>query len=891
MARRFLEVILVLLLGWSAAHAEGTTTGTWPRVKTAADGTQVTLYQPQVDKWDMYVQLHFRLAAEVREPGAAQAAPAALEMTAQTNTDLSTRTVVVYNIKLLKASFPSADEATAKRLTALLTQMLPAEPIKMPLDQILAYVVPAAPPAPAKPAGTPAPAATPAGKQAAAPAPAGKPAAAVSAPPARTITAPPNPPVILHSETPAVLVLFDGEPAFAPIQGTVLLFAINTNWDVFQEEGKPATYLLNGDAWLQAPKPTGPWAPVDKLPKSFWSLPKEDNWAEVHKNLPGKAISRDKMPRVLVSVKPAELILLDGKPNIKEISKTQLLWVTNTKSDLFQCKTDKKYYYLVSGRWFRAAGLDGPWTFCSADLPADFAKIPKDHPKASVRASVPGTPEAQEAVMLAQIPHKAEVKRSDLTVEIKYSGEPQFKPIENTGVAYAVNTPNDVFRVDNKYYCCYQAVWFMAPSPTGPWAVADTIPASIYTIPPSCPKYNVTYVTIYESTPTTVTTGYTSGYMGAFILGACVVYGSGYYYPPYYYYPPGVHYPVYYPCPYTYGMAAAYNPYTGTYARGAACYGPYGGCGYGAAYNPYTGTYARGAAAYGPYGGAGYAEAYNPYTGAYGQKAAAYGPGGQAAYAARGYNPSTGTGAATYQRSNPYASWGQSAVTQGDDWAHTAHYSDSRGTAAAFETSTGAKGAGVSTQYGSTAVAKDAENNMYAAHDGNVYKTDGDSWQTYEDGSWQTVEDPKTQAQTQAQSTKSQAQTNAQSQSAQAQANAQTRSTEAQANAQSRSSQAQANAQGQSAQTQANAQARSTEAQANAQSRSSQAQAKAGTASASGASSQSKAAWSQSSSQLQQDRAARADSAQRQSSYNSWKSGSGQSSRSSSSGSRSGGRR
>ena len=34
----------------------------------------------------------------------------------------------------------------------------------------------------------------------------------------------------------------------------------------------------------------------------------------------------------------------------------------------------------------------------------------------------------------------------------------------------------------------------------------------------------------------------------------------------------------------------------------------YGGVGYGARYNPGTGTYARGAAAYGPYGARGYAD-------------------------------------------------------------------------------------------------------------------------------------------------------------------------------------------------------------------------------------------------------------------------------------------
>ena len=38
------------------------------------------------------------------------------------------------------------------------------------------------------------------------------------------------------------------------------------------------------------------------------------------------------------------------------------------------------------------------------------------------------------------------------------------------------------------------------------------------------------------------------------------------------------------------GLAARYNPRTGTYARGAAAYGPYGARGYAEAYNPRTGT-------------------------------------------------------------------------------------------------------------------------------------------------------------------------------------------------------------------------------------------------------------------------------------------------------------
>jgi hypothetical protein len=200
-----------------------------------------------------------------------------------------------------------------------------------------------------------------------------------------------------------------------------------------------------------------------------------------------------------------------------------------------------------------------------------------------VLPSVPGTPEAQEAVLLAQIPQTATVKRSEAKVTVTYAGEPQFKPITGTAMQYAVNTSFDVIRVGDLYYVCFQGVWFRSTTPQGPWVVADSVPQQIYTIPPSSPVYHVTYVHVYDSTPDTVVVGYTSGYMGVYPYGGTVVFGTGYYYPPYVWASGPV--PVYYPYPYSYGTAAYYNPYTGAYGRGAAVYGPYGGAGAASYYN------------------------------------------------------------------------------------------------------------------------------------------------------------------------------------------------------------------------------------------------------------------------------------------------------------------
>src|SRR5262249_46463177 len=148
--------------------------------------------------------------------------------------------------------------------------------------------------------------------------------------------------------------------------------------------------------------------------------------------------------------------------------------------------------------WFKAASLDGPWTFATPTLPDDFKKISLEHPRSRVLASVPGTPQATEAVLLASIPQTARVNRKEVKApEVQYQGDPQFKPIEGSqGVQQAVNTDKDIVKYGDLYYMCFQGVWFMSRAATGPWEVADSIPKEIYTIPASSPVHNVTYVTV-----------------------------------------------------------------------------------------------------------------------------------------------------------------------------------------------------------------------------------------------------------------------------------------------------------------------------------------------------------------------------------------------------------
>ena len=244
------------------------------------------------------------------------------------------------------------------------------------------------------------------------------------------------------------------------------------------------------------------------------------------------------MPKVYVTNDPSELILIDGEPKYEPVPNTGLLWISNTESDLFRLGKDGPVYYLVAGRWFTAPGLGGHWTFATPHLPEDFKRISVEHPRSRVLASVPGTQQAAEAVLLAEIPQFARVNKKEITApEVIYQGDPQFQPIKETTLQRAINTDKEIIKVGETYYMCYQGVWFQANTAKGPWTLATSVPQEVYQIPPSSPSHSVTYVTVQpdeDDSDDWVTYAAYAGYSGVMIGWGCAMWGTGWYYPPYY---------------------------------------------------------------------------------------------------------------------------------------------------------------------------------------------------------------------------------------------------------------------------------------------------------------------------------------------------------------------
>ena len=689
----FQSVLLVAVLLASPVERTVAKTGSdqssdssWPREKYS-NGTRLIVYQPQVDDWKNFQDLSWRMAISLT-PKTGKTVVGVVEMKGNTNIDNVAKLVTITNPEITGTYFPSLDKAAAEKMEQLFKTFVPSN-LSISLYHLIAST-------PKKEA--------PAGVQLSN-----------------------DPPKIFVGYRPSILLSVNGEPVLSEVPNTNLKFVVNTEWPLFFDQGNSAYYVAVGQQWLTASSLDGQWSPTNKLPADMSKVPQDKEWSALKKFIPPPANPKGITPDVFYSDKPAEVILFDGQPVYSQIPDTQLEYATNTNSVVFVYKPAQQFYFLTAGRWFRAGDLQGPWTYATPDLPADFAKIPLSSPASGILASVPGTEEAKDAVLLAQVPTTITVNQKEAAAKAKvdYAGDPKFEPIKGTSMEYATNTRDKVIKVGDVYYLCLQGVWFMSPNPTGPWTTCTSVPQEIYTIPSSSPVYNVTYVTQTANPDGTVTANYTAGYLGTFILGAAtgaiLADGSGYWWPPYcgggYYYP----YPATYCGAYWgYGYHPYATPYydynTGAYGWKGTAYGPYGSATAGAGYNPYTGTYARGASVSTPYGSRSAAQAYNPYTGTYAQ---------------------------TRQGSSPNAQWGSSYVARGNQSATMGHYSTANGTVAGAETSQGGKAAASSTKWGNSAVGKTASGNMYAGHDGNVYKNTGNGWQKYDNGSWNSVNKPQ----------------------------------------------------------------------------------------------------------------------------------------------------
>lgn len=675
----------------------------WPRQLALSGGT-LTAYQPQVEQWNGYL-LKSRMAVAIKPAAGGNESVGVIWFSANTQVDRATRTVTLSNFTITRSRFPTLSDNGASWL-AQLNQYVPTAARTVSLDRLQASL---AANAETRPGGL-----------------------AVSN----------TPPAILVSYASAVLIPVAGDPVLRPTTAAGMQRVINTRAMLAQAGSN--WYLHLYDGWVSAPGLDGPWQQATNSPPALASLAQNLSQAGQVDLLGGGNAKptptlANGVPTIYVRTTPAELLVFKGQPDLQPVGGTNLLFAINTSADVFVLTTSSTYYVLVSGRWYTAGSLAGPWTFVpSGSLPADFRAIPSGSPAGRVLASVAGTPQAEEAVIANSIPQTASVPLAGgPTYNPVVDGAPRLAPISGTPLQYVVNSQDPLIQVSGgRYYALRNGVWFTAPAVTGPWSIATSVPAVIYTIPPTSPLHYVTYVQIYGVTPAVVYEGYTPGYMGTVVTtDGVVVYGTGYVYDPWI----GT---TYYPVPDTYGVAASwvYDPAADLalgYALGAAAYDMYGPMPW---YGPYyyAGWCCAAAAGsenvYGHWGNEVVSGTrtygYNAYTGRVGVEGDYNTTNTRTGTTsnvetARGYNAYTGEQGAGYNRSfsNPDGTSGDVArgavYTPGQGWTTA-----SRGS---FDNST----------TGNSAQTASVNGNHYADVNGNVYRNTGDGWQQHTDDGWQ----------------------------------------------------------------------------------------------------------------------------------------------------------
>jgi hypothetical protein len=508
---RALACCLAITGSWlwvSAAYA-----ATWPQEIVTDSGT-IVVYQPQPESFSGNV-LKGRAAMSLEVKGRDEPIFGAFWFDATVETDKEAGTVLIQDVKVTNVRWPDSKDAEEQRFTAAVEGAMPESGFEISLEALSSSL---------------------------------KSAELEQESLDQIKNDPPN---IVFREELSVLVLYDGKPRFGEVEGSDYERVLNTPVVVVRKKRGKDYYLSSGRFWYTAKDPMGPWTSTNSPPADLVKmLPKPNEEEQGGPTSP---------PAIVTADKPTELISTQGAPDWQSLEGGHLLYVANTETPWLRELETNNMYVLLSGRWFRSKSTEGPWTFVRADeLPKSFAEIPPASDIGGLRASVAGTPEAEDAVLDAQVPQTAAIKRSEAKLTVEYDGKPKFEKISGTSVSYAVNTGSQVLEIGGRYYAVDNGVWFTAAAATGPWAVADSIPEEeIQEIPPSSPVYNTTHVHVYESTPEVVYVGYTPGYMWSFPYYGVPIYGTGWYYPPY------VSPYHYYPHAPTWGFNVGYNPWTG----------------------------------------------------------------------------------------------------------------------------------------------------------------------------------------------------------------------------------------------------------------------------------------------------------------------------------------
>jgi hypothetical protein len=215
----------------------------WPKEIQFTEGA-LTVYQPQADSYSNNI-LEGRSAVSWMDAEGGPPVFGALWLTMKVEIDRSERMVYVRELKIPQIKFPEAEEEEQKILAGYLERELPSWDLPLELDLLIADLN------------------------------------LLDETDTQGIRH--DPPKILYSPEPAVLVSIEGEPKLEEVtspQGDRFERVVNTPFLIVKPTGSRFFYLSGGgELWYLSESLIGPWAPATSIPPGIASAhPKSINY-------------------------------------------------------------------------------------------------------------------------------------------------------------------------------------------------------------------------------------------------------------------------------------------------------------------------------------------------------------------------------------------------------------------------------------------------------------------------------------------------------------------------------------------------------------------------------------------------------------------------------------
>ncbi len=198
-------------------------------------------------------------------------------------------------------------------------------------------------------------------------------------------------PKILVRTKPAELIQINGEPEFASVEGTDLLYIRNTESDVIMDIVTQQYYLLVAGRWYASDAMTGStWThvPPDEVPESFAQIPTGSEVANVRASVAGTQEAREavlgtSIPQTAEVDRRTATVTVeyDGDPQFERCADNVAYAINTSKSVLL---VDGTYYCCDEAIWFVSRWPEGPWEVATS-VPDAIQDIPADCPVQNVK--------------------------------------------------------------------------------------------------------------------------------------------------------------------------------------------------------------------------------------------------------------------------------------------------------------------------------------------------------------------------------------------------------------------------------------------------------------------------------------------------------------------------